>query len=77
MSKRYSGIVAGVIGGLIGLVVAIAIFATQRSELGISVELLPTIIGTIGYAAVLFVISDRMSIAGVALKRRIRERINA
>ena len=77
MSQKYSGIIAGVIGGLIGLTVAIAVLSTSLGELGISVEPLPIIIGSIGYAALLFAISDRMTVAGVALKRRIRERINA
>ena len=75
MMKKYSSVIGGVIGGMVGLSVAITIIATQLSKLHISVEPLPIAIGVIGYTALLFVISDRMTAAGVSLKRRIRERL--
>ena len=76
MIKKYSSIIGGVIGGLVGLSVAIAIIATQFGTLHINFEPLPITIGVIGYTALLFVVSDRMTAAGVAaLKRRIRERL--
>lgn len=75
MMKKYSSVIGGVIGGLVGLSVAITIIATQLSKLHISVEPLPIAVGVIGYTALLFFVSDRMTTAGVALKRRIRERL--
>lgn len=75
MMKKYSSVIGGVIGGLVGLSVAIAIIATQLGTLHINVEPLPIAIGVIGYTALLFVVSDRMTAAGVVLKRRIRERL--
>ena len=75
MIKKYSSVIGGVIGGLVGLSVAIAIIATQLGKLHISVEPLPIAVGVIGYTALLFVISDSMTAAGVAFKRRIRERL--
>ena len=75
MMKKYSNVIGGVIGGLVGLSVAITIIAMQLGKLHISIEPLPIAIGVIGYTALLFVVSDRMTAAGVVLKRRIRERL--
>ena len=75
MIKKYSSVIGGIIGGLVGLSVAITIIATQLGKMHISVEPLPITIGVIGYTALLFVISDCMTAAGVVLKRRIRERL--
>lgn len=75
MMKKYSSVIGGVIGGLVGLSVAITIIATQLDKLHISVEPLPIAVGVIGYTALLFVVSDRMTAAGVVFKRRIRERL--